>query len=237
MKLWITGSELMDIHLFPCGDSRSWSGAAAHCSVAPLASFHVQDDARLGLQGEREPAAFQIADSTGLVTGDVLDEARWFSSVKLGAVRLFLVFLPRAGQRIHLASCTSIRNLIHLAFVSSQNLRILCPTALSKLKNSAGAEPSFHHQPNRGKSTPRNGAAARSYKLPDPGETAPLVGRSRTPRQRSQWCGAPKRDRRRHRSGELRAQSCEFSEKQTTFHFTSLPCHHFTAPLPRTQPS
>ena len=33
------------------------------------------------------------------------------------------------------------------------------------------------------------------------------------------------------RSGELRSQSCECSEKQTTFHFTSLPCHHFTTPL------
>ena len=39
-------------------------------------------------------------------------------------------------------------------------------------------------------------------------------------------------DRRRHRpSGEVRAQSCECSEKQTTFHFTSLPCRHFTTSL------
>ena len=72
---------------------------------------------------------------------------------------------------------------------------------------------------------------------PNPARRRPYVGRGRKPpsinsRQRSQYCGVPKRDRLRHgRSGELRAQCCEFSEKQTIFHVTSLPCHHFTTPL------
>ena len=66
--------------------------------------------------------------------------------------------------------------------------------------------------------------------LPDPGETAP----TRWPGQESPdgECGAPKRDRWRHRrGGEPRTQSCECPEKQTTFQSSSLPSHHFTTPL------
>ena len=69
------------------------------------------------------------------------------------------------------------------------------------------------------------------------GETVPTRWPGRRPpktssRQHSRSCGAPKRDRWRHRrGGELRARSCKCSEKQTIFHFSSLPCHHLTTPL------
>ena len=114
-------------------------------------------------------------------------------------------------------------------------------------------------QPNLGESTLENGAHARACsKRPPSGHPKrpsatkssrplrsspilarprPLVGMGRllpntSSRQRSRLCGAPTRDRRRHHhSAEYQAQSCECSEKQTTTHFTSLPCHHIITPL------
>ena len=67
--------------------------------------------------------------------------------------------------------------------------------------------------------------------LPDLARRCPQVGRCRG-LPRSRQCGAPKQDRwRRRRSGELRTQSCECFKEQTTFHFTSFPCHHLTTLL------
>ena len=98
-----------------------------------------------------------------------------------------------------------------------------CREEIARAGRSLGAQHGREgHDPRGSRRAPRHPARRR-----------PLVGWSRRPprtsfRQRSLSCGALKRNRQCHRrSGELRAQSCECSEKQTTFHFTSLPCHHF----------
>ena len=86
-------------------------------------------------------------------------------------------------------------------------------------------------QPTPGKWALRSGARGiESLRLPrtcpTPARRCPRAGWSSSlprtsSRQHSRQCEAPKRDRRHRRGGELRAQSCECSEKQTTYHFTS----------------
>ena len=153
----------------------------------------------------------------------------------------------------------NIRNVPNLALVSPQTSWILCSIAVHGLKNhqaqslhvdasqTLGSRPSRTEPPReepartgRPLST-QHGRATKSLRLlwgaPVPARLRPLVGLGRqfpntSSRQRSQQCGAPKRDRSRHRrSGEHQAQCCECSEKQRTTHFTSLPCHHIITPL------